>query len=162
MAEPGLARGAEVLMSNVVNPRQIIDRKALKNRLNDVVSWSGYSAGMQGDTLAIFKDAHKKGWEEVRRRFEASEVGGPETARAISHLTDQLIRSLYEFASMVAYPAANPTTGEQMALMATGGYGRGQMAPYSDIDLMFLLPYKLTPHSEQVVEFILYLSLIHI
>jgi len=41
-------------------------------------------------------------------------------------------------------------------LAATGGYGRGGMAPFSDIDLMFLLPYKLTPRAEQVVEFTLY------
>jgi [protein-PII] uridylyltransferase len=30
------------------------------------------------------------------------------------------------------------------------------MAPHSDIDLLFLLPYKLTPHSEQIVEFLYY------
>ena len=38
-----------------------------------------------------------------------------------------------------------------------GGYGRGELAPYSDIDLLFLLPYKRTPHTEQVVEYLLYL-----
>ena len=42
--------------------------------------------------------------------------------------------------------------GERFAIVAVGGYGRGELAPLSDVDLLFLLPYKRTPRVEQVVE----------
>ena len=142
--------------TTVTKPRQIIDRKALKAELDGIVSWSGYTPKTQGQVLDIFKDAFQAGWDEVQRRFEAGEAGGLEATRANAHLMDQLVRLIHEFALSSVYPAANPTTGEQMAVLATGGYGRVELAPFSDVDLMFLLPYKLTPHSEQVVEFTLY------
>jgi len=144
-------------MSSISKPRQIIDRKRLIGELDELVEWSGYTPKTQGRVLEIFKDAQAHGWAEVRRRFEEDGLAARDVLHADTYLADQLIRTVYEFAVGRVYPAANPTTGEQISVVATGGYGRGELAPYSDIDLMFLLPYKLTAHSEQVVEFILYL-----
>ena len=143
-------------MANITKPRDIIDRKALLGELEDLVGWSGYNPKTQGKVLDIFKTAHKRGWSEVRRRFEEDEASSGDVLHANAYLIDQLVRCIYDFALSSVYPAANPTTGELLSITATGGYGRGELAPFSDVDLMFLLPYKLTAHSEQVVEYILY------
>ncbi|MEQ8505479.1 MAG: [protein-PII] uridylyltransferase [Rhodospirillales bacterium] len=143
--------------STVKNPRAIIDRKALTKQLDDLAGWSGYTPKTQGEVLAIFKDAHAKGWDEVKTRFEAGKLTGPEATRAHALLMDQIIRTVHDFADKWVYPSANPTTGETLTIIATGGYGRGELAPFSDIDLMFLLPYKMTPRTEQIVEFTLYM-----
>src|SRR6202043_1430979 len=66
------------------------------------------------------------------------------------------IRVIYTFATTHLYPSQNQSEAERMAIVATGGYGRGLMAPGSDIDLLFLLPYKQTAWGEQIAEVILY------
>ena len=52
---------------------------------------------------------------------------------------------------------SNPTEGERIAVLAVGGYGRAEMAPHSDVDLLFLTPWKITPWAEAVIESMLYM-----
>ncbi len=82
---------------------------------------------------------------------------GTKCARNLCKAEDEIIRAIHKYATEYAYPDANPSEAEAVSLAAVGGYGRATLAPGSDIDLLFILPYKQTPWGEQVTEYILYM-----
>jgi [protein-PII] uridylyltransferase len=81
---------------------------------------------------------------------------GRHCAERLCFVQDEIIRILFNAATQHLYRSPIPSGAERMAVVATGGYGRGLMAPESDIDLLFILPYKQTAWGEQVAEAILY------
>jgi [protein-PII] uridylyltransferase len=81
---------------------------------------------------------------------------GRRCAERLCFVQDEIIRVLFSAATRHLYRSPIPSGAERMAVVATGGYGRGLMAPESDIDLLFILPYKQTAWGEQVAEAILY------
>src|SRR5258707_5391138 len=142
-------------MGAILKQREILDRRALGEALAQLAVLPDTAAGGRGPVVAQLKAALAFGYDEIRRRFEAG-AAGAQAVREQCFLMDQLIRALHDFTMTHVYPLANPTSGEHLAIVAVGGYGRGELAPHSDIDLLFLLPYKLTPHAEQVIEYMLY------
>jgi len=93
----------------------------------------------------------RKGAEEMLLK----DRHGRACAERLCAMTDDIIRMLYDLVGSL-YTSSNKSDSERMAVVATGGYGRGLMAPGSDIDLLFLLPYKQTAWGESVAEGILY------
>src|SRR5579871_6635104 len=100
---------------------------------------------------AALADAHV-----VAEQLLLEDRHGRTCAERLCRLQDDIIQVIYDFAVRQLYPSQAPSDAERMAIVATGGYGRGLMAPGSDIDLLFLLPYKQTAWGESVAEAILY------
>ncbi|MCA0425610.1 MAG: [protein-PII] uridylyltransferase, partial [Proteobacteria bacterium] len=136
---------------------EIVDGEALGRELTALTAdTKGDGSGVRDDVLAVLRRTIAEG----RKRAEAMlmvDGSGTACAERLSYLMDEVIIRTYDFAVHHVYRSRNPSAAEQMAVVAVGGYGRGTLAPGSDIDLLFVLPYKQTPWGEQVVEYLLYI-----
>ena len=133
----------------------LVDREELAAELETIATHSAKSE-FRGAVLARLKHVLKKGRARAEDDLRADGRGSV-CARRLSEMIDEVIGAIFSLATRHVYPAQNPSSAERMALVAVGGYGRGMLAPGSDIDLLFLLPYKQTPWGESVVEFMLYM-----
>src|SRR3982075_2298749 len=106
-------------------------------------------------TAQLFK-AEMAAARETAQAVLLKDRHGRRCAERLCFVQDEIIRILFSAATKHLYHSPTPSGAERMAVVATGGYGRGLMAPESDIDLLFILPYKQTAWGEQVAEAILY------
>jgi [protein-PII] uridylyltransferase len=91
--------------------------------------------------------------ELARRHF--SGAGGMEIVREYTGCVDRVVRALYRYADH-HHSRRFSRLNQRLAVIARGGYGRGELNPQSDIDLLFLHDYKPGPYAEVVTEIILH------
>jgi len=138
----------------VPNQRAIIDRREIADTLAGLTGAD--PVALRRESTVLLKAALAAGRAEIARRALETPSRGRELTASYAFLTDQLLRLIFDFATQRLYPMPNPTTGQRLVLIAVGGYGRGEMAPFSDVDIAFVSPWKPASWTEQVIESMLH------
>ena len=129
---------------------QIFDQ----SKINDFFN---LKVGERGKLVSLLKELKSEGFDRISFELRKNPLEARKAISSYAFLTDCLVTSAWKFATEIQFPSHNPTEAEKLSIISVGGYGRREMAPFSDVDLLFLTPYKMTPWSENVIETVLYL-----
>ena len=139
-------------------PEKIFDAVKFSSFLTTCHSKASDLKSFRDNVVVELQRIRKAGMAEIEESFTKNPFSAGKVIRSYTWLTDSIIKSVWNISKIWLHPAPNPTQAEKLSIIAVGGYGRKEMAPYSDVDLLFLTPYKITPWAESVIEAILYLE----
>ena len=107
--------------------------------------------------VAVLIEVLRLGNQILRDVLEKAPRDARSFVRAQTWLTDIMVTAALNVAQRNLHPNPSPTEGQRLAVLAVGGYGRAEMAPQSDVDLLFVTPWKVTGWAESVIESTLYI-----
>ncbi|WP_370643271.1 [protein-PII] uridylyltransferase [Roseomonas cutis] len=104
--------------------------------------------------IALLRRRLAKVQSSVQQEFETGEMPGLIAGRRLGALMDGVITAIHAYS--LAVVGREEASRPPFALAATGGYGRGVVAPFSDTDLLFVSEQPLGQAGRRMVEFMLY------
>jgi [protein-PII] uridylyltransferase len=138
------------------SPQTLIDVTALRSQLQALSAQHGRSSpALRPAVVRELKAVLQAARTEAESRL-LKDGNGTACAENLSYVEDELIRALFDLAAKTLFPPEASGGNEPIAIVAVGGYGRGTLAPGSDIDLLFVLPQRQSPRVQSIAEFILY------
>ena len=133
----------------VDNQRAIIDRRTVADRLQALRS----GKRLTSEATSILRGSLEQGRMEIANRLASEPGNGRAAAQGTAFLHDQLVRLSYDF---VVQRTLDHAPGD-LALVGLGGTGRCEMAPFSDLDLMFLTARTPSADQERLSEAVLHI-----
>ncbi len=141
----------------IAPPVEIFDRAAVLAQIDETLGDATDASAVRKATVEVLRAAQAHGREKIETQVTANPKSARKAVQSYAWLTDCLVQTVFRVATGRLHPVENATTSERMAVLAVGGYGRFEMAPHSDVDLLFLTPYKITAWAESVIESMLYM-----
>ncbi|MEE9453167.1 MAG: [protein-PII] uridylyltransferase [Paracoccaceae bacterium] len=135
---------------------EILDPAALWQKLEANISDARDASDIRARAVAVLREANDAGRAAIAEALLNAPQDASKTIKSYACLTDEIVKATIEMAGRWLHPLATPTKSERISVVAVGGYGRAEMAPFSDVDLLFLTPYKQTAWGESMIESILY------
>lgn len=124
-------------------------------KLNAALADAASADDPRAAALSILAESYAKGREGAVSMLGAGERQGREVADEFSRVMDITLRAILDFVTKTLHPARGRK--DKLSVIALGGYGRAEMAPFSDVDLLFLTSGRKSARVDRIIETVLYL-----
>jgi len=141
----------------ILPPEDIFDVGRIHTQIETLAEDAKGKKDIQSGTVEALLAARKTGLAAIAAAIAVRPLEARRAARAYAYLTDCVVRTVVEVACRHIVPPASTRDLSTISIVAVGGYGRAEMAPHSDVDLLFLTPDRPGSWAESLVEASLYM-----
>ena len=138
-------------------PKAIFNKDSFDSIIDATLKTPGSVKELRSALVSELIKYNKNGRERLKIEFQEQPLAAHRLNKSYTYLTDCILSCIWRIATQLIVFKSPTKNTERISVIAVGGYGRGEMAPFSDVDLLFLSQNKFTSWAENVIESILYM-----